>query len=149
MTSEVDKILARVAQVAENNPIARDIVEQRQAVVQQLPEGMQPHSEYRFNPTTDALESTQSDGRFTAYPDGMDSLKDVGLGGLRGGINLFDVGVTTIDTLATQLKNGTRFIGDVYSSSPVQQLYWWMCWEYVCGGECAKNNSHRCGIGLR
>ena len=25
---------------------------------------------------------------------------------------------------------------DVYSSSPVQQLYWLMCWEYVCGGGC-------------
>jgi hypothetical protein len=85
MTSEVDKILARVAQVAENNPIARDIFEQRQVVGQQLPEGMQPHSEYRFNPTTDALESTESDGRFMAYADGMDSLKDAGLGGLKGG----------------------------------------------------------------
>ena len=106
MTSEVDKILARVAQVAENNPIARDIFEQRQAVGQQLPEGMQPHSEYRFNPTTDALESTESDGRFMAYADGMDSLKDVGLGGLKGGIGLLDLGLTTTDTRATQLKNG-------------------------------------------
>lgn len=120
MTSEVDKILARVAQVAENNPIARDIFEQRQAVGQQLPEGMQPHSEYRFNPTTDALESTESDGRFMAYADGMDSLKDVGLGGLKGGIGLLDLGLTTVDTLATQLKNGTRFIGDVGTGTPMK-----------------------------
>ena len=120
MTSEVDKILARVAQVAENNPIARDIFEQRQAVGQQLPEGMQPHSEYRFNPTTDALESTESDGRFMAYADGMDSLKDAGLGGLKGGIGLLDLGLTTVDTLATQLKNGTRFIGDVGTGTPMK-----------------------------
>ena len=120
MTSEVDKILARVAQVAENNPIARDIFEQRQAVGQQLPEGMQPHSEYRFNPTTDALESTESDGRFMAYADGMDSLKDVGLGALKGGIGLLDLGLTTTDTLATQLKNGTRFIGDVGTGTPMK-----------------------------
>lgn len=120
MTSEVDKILARVAQVAENNPIARDIFEQRQAVGQQLPEGMQPHPEYRFNPTTDALESTESDGRFMAYADGMDSLKDVGLGGLKGGIGLLDLGLTTTDTLATQLKNGTRFIGDVGTGTPMK-----------------------------
>ena len=120
MTSEVDKILARVAQVAENNPIARNILEQRQAVGQQLPEGMQPHSEYRFNPTTDALESTESDGRFMAYADGMDSLKDVGLGALKGGIGLLDLGLTTTDTLATQLKNGTRFIGDVGTGTPIK-----------------------------
>lgn len=120
MTSEVDKILARVAQVAENNPIARDIFEQRQVVGQQLPEGMQPHSEYRFNPTTDALESTESDGRFMAYADGMDSLKDAGLGGLKGGIGLLDLGLTTVDTLATQLKNGTRFIGDVGTGTPMK-----------------------------
>ena len=112
MTSEVDKILARVTQVAENNPIARDIFEQRQAVGQQLPEGMQPHPEYRFNPTTDALESTESDGRFMAYADGMDSLKDVGLGGLKGGIGLLDLGLTTADTLATQLRNGVKSISD-------------------------------------
>lgn len=120
MTSEVDKILARVAQAAENNPIARNIFEQRQAVGQQLPEGMQPHSEYRFNPTTDALESTESDGRFMAYADGMDSLKDAGLGGLKGGIGLLDLGLTTVDTLATQLKNGTRFIGDVGTGTPMK-----------------------------
>ena len=120
MTSEVDKILARVAQVAENNPIARDILEQKQAVGQQLPEGMQPHPEYRFNPTTDALESTESDGRFMAYADGMDSLKDVGLGGLKGGIGLLDLGLTTTDTLATQLKNGARFIGDVGTGTPMK-----------------------------
>ena len=120
MTSEVDKIFARVAQVAENNPIARSIFEQRQVVGQQLPEGMQPHSEYRFNPTTDALASTESDGRFMAYPDGVDSLKDAGLGGLRGGINLADLGLTTVDALATQLKNGTRFIGDVGTGTPMK-----------------------------
>ena len=120
MTSEVDKILARVAQVAENNPIARDIFEQKQAVGQQLPEGMQPHPEYRFNPTTDALESTESDGRFMTYADGMDSLKDVGLGGLKGGIGLLDLGLTTVDAAATQLKNGTRFIGDVGTGTPMK-----------------------------
>ena len=48
MTSEVDKIFARVAQVAENNPIARSIFEQRQVVGQQLPEGMQ----YEEKPVT-------------------------------------------------------------------------------------------------
>lgn len=120
MTSEVDKILARVAQVAENNPIARDILEQKQAVGQQLLEGMQPHPEYRFNPTTDALESTEADGRFVAYADGMDSLKDAGLGGLKGGIGLLDLGLTTVDTLATQLKNGARFVGDVGTGTPMK-----------------------------
>lgn len=120
MTSEVDKILARVAQVAENNPIARDILEQRQAVGQQLPEGMQPHPEYRFNPSLGALESTEYDGKIMEYADGMDSLKDAALGGLKGGIGLVDLGLTTVDTLATQLKNGARFIGDVGTGTPMK-----------------------------
>lgn len=112
MTSEVDKILARVAQIAESNPIARDILEQRQAVGQQLPEGMQPHPEYRFNPSLGALESTEYDGKIMEYADGMDSLKDASLGALKGGIGLVDLGLTAVDTVATQLRNGARLLKD-------------------------------------